>query len=202
MPSASQALGFAFEVQLQFFAEVRFAPAAPEQRSHPAGEDVPDAHRYCPVLASDQVDAGRQPLPLRQLGLDLLPAGPRQRVEPGPAVGLGGAPLRRDPALMLEPVQRRIERPLLDAQQLVGNLLDALGDRPAVHRLERDGAQDQEIEGALDEVGLVAHEASLVDCQGERRPTPPRSSLRASRRPAPPPAAGARPAGPPHRRPR
>jgi hypothetical protein len=39
---------------------------------------------------------------------------------------------------MLEAVQRRIERPLLHAKQLVRNLLDALRNRPAVHRLERD----------------------------------------------------------------
>ena len=102
--------------------------------------------------------------------LELLPAGLGQRVEAGAPVGLGRAPLGGDPALMLQAVQRRIERALLHAQQFVRDLLDALRDRPAVHRLERDRPQDQQVERALNQVGLVAHVASLVDCQGERRP--------------------------------
>jgi hypothetical protein len=79
---------------------------------------------------------------------------------------------------MLEPVQRGIERPLLDAQQVAGHLLDSLGDRPAVHRLEGTRAQDQEIERALQDVSVVAHPpplklrrdgppVSLVDSHGE-----------------------------------
>jgi hypothetical protein len=31
--------------------------------------------------------------------------------------------------------------------------VDSLGDRPAVHRLELQGAEDQQVEHALDEVG-------------------------------------------------
>jgi hypothetical protein len=54
-------------------------------------------------------------------------------------------------------VQGRIERSLLDAQQIVGNLLDALRDRPAVHRLGGDGLHDEQVKGALQDVGLVAH---------------------------------------------
>jgi hypothetical protein len=63
---------------------------------------------------------------------------------------------------VLEAMQRGIEGTLLDAQQIVGNLLNALRDCPTVQRLERDRPHDQEIEGALQDVGLIAHAACLL----------------------------------------
>src|SRR5215212_1344726 len=54
-------------------------------------------------------------------------------------------------------MQRRVERPLLHLQHLARDLLDPLRDRPAMRRLEREGLQDQEIEGALHEIGRSAH---------------------------------------------
>ena len=68
---------------------------------------------------------------------------------------------------MLEAMERGIQRALLDAQQFVGNLLDSLRDGPAMHRLEGERSHDQQVEGALQDVGLVAHAASLVDCPRE-----------------------------------
>ena len=62
-------------------------------------------------------------------------------------------------------MERRIERPLLHTQQLVGDLLDSLGDGPAVEWLERDGAKDQQVEGALQQVGLVGQVSPLDDLQ-------------------------------------
>jgi hypothetical protein len=53
---------------------------------------------------------------------------------------------------MLEPLEGRVQRPLLDEQDAVGQLADARGDRPAVLRFERQGLEDQEVERALDEV--------------------------------------------------
>src|SRR6185312_15401198 len=66
-------------------------------------------------------------------------------------------PLRANPALLFQPVQRRIEGSLLHLQHLAGNLLDAFGNRPAVHRLQRDGAQDEEVERALYQIIWFAH---------------------------------------------
>jgi hypothetical protein len=54
-------------------------------------------------------------------------------------------------------VQRRIERALADPQLLARHLANALRNRPAVQRFERDDAQDQEVECALDEIGRLAH---------------------------------------------
>src|SRR5262245_32668772 len=84
---------------------------------------------------------------------------------------------------MLEAVKRRVKRALADTQQLVGNLLNALGDRPAVHRLEGDGFHDQKIECALQDIGLVAHATPLVDWHREStesavRKFPPVTELR------------------------
>jgi hypothetical protein len=53
---------------------------------------------------------------------------------------------------MLEAVERGIERPLLDEQDLVRELLDAARDRPAMERFEGQRLQNQQVEGALHEV--------------------------------------------------
>ena len=45
----------------------------------------------------------------RQLGLEMTPARPRQRVELGAATRLVHLPLGGDPALLLYPVERRVE---------------------------------------------------------------------------------------------
>jgi hypothetical protein len=58
---------------------------------------------------------------------------------------------------MLEAVKSRVERPLLDPQQVVGDLLNPLGDGPPVHRLEVNRPEDQKIERALKNISLVAH---------------------------------------------
>jgi protein involved in polysaccharide export with SLBB domain len=52
---------------------------------------------------------------------------------------------------MLEAVQRRIQRTLLDLQRVAGQLLDTQQDSVAVQRSERDGLQDEEVERALQE---------------------------------------------------
>ena len=58
-----------------------------------------------------------------------------------------------DQFLFFQPVERRIERPLLDLQYVVRDLNDALGDGPAVHRFERKRLQDEEVESALQQIG-------------------------------------------------
>src|SRR5581483_8692018 len=43
-----------------------------------------------------------------------------------------------------------------------GHLLDAARDAQAVHLLERDGFEDEEVEGALENGGALRHAAALV----------------------------------------
>jgi len=49
--------------------------------------------------------------------------------------------MRFDPTLLLQPVQCRIERALLDLQDFGRYLLDAFGDRPAVLGLKGNGLE-------------------------------------------------------------
>src|SRR4051812_35051798 len=105
----------------------------------------------------DEVDGFRQPFPAFELPRVLRPPGACQRIHLRPPSGVALGPLGRDPALLLEPMQRRIERALLHLQDFARHLLDALGDGPAVRRLKGKRLQDQEIQGALDEIGGFAH---------------------------------------------
>src|SRR5262249_35168563 len=96
-----------------------------------------------------QGDRSRECPPCPRLLVELLPAGARQRVELGAAIVLGRAPLRLDPAAPLQPVERRIQRSLLDAKRILRDLLNPIGDRPAVLRLEGERFENQEVERAL-----------------------------------------------------
>ncbi len=78
---------------------------------------------------------------------------------------------------MLEAIQRGIERALLNLQAVLRDLLNAEQDAVAVQRPQRDGLEDEEVEGALQQLGRVAH-AALLDVPGERCTTSPRASRR------------------------
>ena len=67
---------------------------------------------------------------------------------------------------MLQAIQRGVERALLNLQAAVGDLLNAQQDAVAVQQPERDGLEYQEVEGALQQLGRVAH-AALLDMPGE-----------------------------------
>ena len=70
-------------------------------------------------VLQDAADGGGDALPVRGFFRELLAARPGQRVELRAAVVLGVAPRRFDPALLLEPVQRRVERPLIDLEDIL-----------------------------------------------------------------------------------
>ena len=46
---------------------------------------------------------------------------------------------------------------LLDLKNFVGDLLNALGDGPAVLGLQRDGFEDEQVERALNEITRFSH---------------------------------------------
>src|SRR5262249_19302213 len=56
----------------------------------------------------DGRDCAGQAIPVVGLELELFAAGPRQRIELGPAIVFARAPFRDDPALLFELVQRRV----------------------------------------------------------------------------------------------
>src|SRR5215469_1700297 len=76
------------------------------------------------------------------------------------------APLAPDPALILQAVQCRIERALLDFQPVLRNLLDTQQNSVSVQWPERDGFQDQHVERSLQKLQLPVHRALLLDGLG------------------------------------
>src|SRR6185437_6424162 len=86
---------------------------------------------------------------------------------------LGESPLGGDEAAILEPAERRIERTFLDAEDVVGRLLDPARDGVAVRGRDEEGFEDEDTERALQEVAGIAlrgHGASLGEGMGTVRP--------------------------------
>src|SRR6185436_12999707 len=100
----------------------------------------------------------RQPRPRGLFMRKALLAGFRQAVKPRPTIVFRRAPIGGDPTLFLETLQSGVERSLLDLKDFFRELPDPLRDRPAVQRLERDGLQDQQVDGALNEIGGLPHD--------------------------------------------
>src|SRR3954467_8068675 len=98
---------------------------------------APSAH------VEDRADRARERAPGRGRGLQLLAAGARQLVVLGIAVVVRRGPPRLDPAAALEAMQRRVERSLLNLDDARGDLVEPLGDRPAMLRFERQGLEDE-----------------------------------------------------------
>jgi len=59
-------------------------------------------------------------------------------------------------------MERGIQSPLADLQYFIRHLVNAVGNRPSVHRLPRDRFQNQEIQSSLDEVGRSAKDAAAA----------------------------------------
>jgi hypothetical protein len=99
-------------------------------------------------FANDESDRGGESVPVFQLARELFAAGGSERVELCLASRVGHARLRLEPALLLEAMERWIQRALRDLQDIAAHLLDALRDCPPVLRLERDGLQNEQVEGS------------------------------------------------------
>src|SRR2546430_17262193 len=94
-------------------------------------------------------DRGRQALPILRFGLKAFATGAGELVVLCAAIVVGRAPRGSDPSAALEPMQRRVQRALWDLKRFARNLVDALGNAPAVHRRERERFENQEDERAL-----------------------------------------------------
>src|SRR5580700_942655 len=102
-----------------------------------------------PTALQDQCNGGGHLLPVRHFPFELLAASFREGVEPG------------------EAIERGVERTLLDLQDVARGLLDALGNAPAVHGLERECFENQKSEGALQDFDGRAHGLSPRRATGE-----------------------------------
>ena len=146
-------------MELQLLAELLFLAAAlqPPRNLRKNGVIVASSSGRI----QDQSHGAGEGLPFRLLGGQLLAPERREPIVPGALALVGELPGRRDPALRLQPVQRRIERAGLDLQQVFRGPLNVLGDGVAVGRSGEQRAQDQEVERALQELHagrrLAAH---------------------------------------------
>src|SRR5258708_2051167 len=115
----------------------------------------------------DEVDCGGEPGPVFPLAIELRASGCSKRIELGGAASLGFAPFPANPPLLLKAVKRGVERTLLDLQNFIRYLLDALGDGPAMFGLKKDGFEYQQVESALHEIIRFTHTMIIytIDCR-------------------------------------
>src|SRR5690242_18908034 len=99
-------------------------------------------------------DGERDLVPVGGLGLELPCARAGELVEFGAAVVLGLAPGRGQPAVAFHAMQGGEERPGLDLEDAAGHQADAAGDAESVELAAVEGAEDEEVEGALEEVHI------------------------------------------------
>src|SRR5437868_7804060 len=134
--------------------------------------------------AEHPLDGGNVLPPGRRLIAEHTATARREPVELGTSVVVTRAPLGGDATLLLQSLQGQVERTLIDAEDAARALLDALRDTPAVHRLERERPEDQEVEGAANNVWLLgccrpAHRHLLLD--SKRRTVCGRASRKSTR---------------------
>src|SRR5580692_2126767 len=101
-------------------------------------------------------------LPLRLLRDELLLARRSEAVvlEFALQILAGWLPFGCNPAFALQPVESRVERAVLDLQQVFRGSLDVLGNLVAMSGPEEQGAEDQHVQRSLEEldaVGFVRH---------------------------------------------
>ena len=76
----------------------------------------------------------------------------REAIEPGPLAFVGQFPGGGDPAFGLQSMERRIQRPGLDLEQVFRGPLNVFGDRVAVGGSGKQRAEDEEVERALQQL--------------------------------------------------
>src|SRR5688572_3796276 len=108
--------------------------------------------------------------PLCGLEFELPTAGACEGVIPGAAGTVGGAPLGVQPTGAFQTLERCQQRTRIDLEHPTGYLFDPASDPKPVHRLETERLQDQQVKGALNDIGsvLVHGEKPIalpLDCQ-------------------------------------
>src|SRR6266576_3121636 len=111
--------------------------------------------------SQDQSDGIREALPIRNFRLQLFAALALERVKLRFSTGV--FPLGLGPVLLLKAVKGGIEGTLRDLKEILGNLLDALGDSVAVKGSGSDDLENQHVESSLEELHFfLSHRLHLV----------------------------------------
>src|SRR6476469_7240888 len=127
-------------------------------RSHMAIRFVPRMPTSSLRGAQELLDRDHQSPPALGFDAEGFAAEGRQVVVLGAAIVVRDAPFAVDPLLLLETLEGGIERALVDLEHAARRLLDALGDAPAVHRRERERAQNEEVDRAAERLaGRFTH---------------------------------------------
>jgi hypothetical protein len=108
-----------------------------------------------------QVDGARKPVPTFLLSYKLSASSSGKLIKLCLTTCVGFVPLRAYPSLLLKPVKCGIKRPLLHLQNLIRDLLNALGDGPTMLRFERDRLENKQVESALHEIAWLAHTMTI-----------------------------------------
>src|SRR5262249_50278148 len=101
------------------------------------------------------VDGVRVARPVFEFLGQLLSAGPGEGINLGHAAVLGLLPLAAHKPLALESMQCRVERALLNIENLPRGYEDSLGDPVAVQGSWGQHFQYEKVEGALEEFGFL-----------------------------------------------
>jgi hypothetical protein len=83
------------------------------------------------------------------LGNQLLSTGLGQLVETCLAIVVRRTPLSANPSTRFKALKRRVQRAVINKKRVFGLLLYRAGDALAVLLSKQDGAEDQQIKGAL-----------------------------------------------------
>src|SRR4051812_20429210 len=102
--------------------------------------------------SQDSIDGADDLVPAVRLFDELRTSVRRQPVVARAPVVLGGSPERRDPAAVLEAMERRIQRAVLDAEHFVRLVFDRVRDRVTVGRPQDEGFEHQHVERALEKL--------------------------------------------------
>src|SRR5690348_1711543 len=101
------------------------------------------------LRSEDAPDGRHQPAPLAGLRSELPASLAGKRVETRLPIVLADAPLGLDPALIFEPLQSRIKRPMVDQQRILRSMPDGAGDPLPMLRPEHQRPQNQQVERPL-----------------------------------------------------
>src|SRR6266852_6390145 len=102
--------------------------------------------------AENASDGFSNPLPTGMFRREVPPARGGQAVKFCAPVICGSSPFGFDPSFLQEPLERRVERAVLDLENVLRGLLDELGDAVAMHRPPAKRAQDEQVQGSLQEI--------------------------------------------------
>src|SRR6185312_3041933 len=107
--------------------------------------------------AEHRGDGGGVALPARRLGAKLLAAAGGELVELGAFALVGEPPLGLDPLALLEAVEGGVEGAVEHLEGAAGGGADHARDGVSVPRAPGEGLEDEDVERALEEVGLWRH---------------------------------------------